>query len=62
MCAKKRVTVGFVPREQFSTTQRSLETLIARTEEPDDLVVVDGGSPSSIRKYLHDAAIKHGFC
>ena len=61
MCGKKRVTVGFVPREQFSTTQRSLETLIERTEEPYDLIVVDGGSPSAIRRYLHDAAIRHGF-
>ena len=61
MCGSKSVTVGFVPREQFSTTQRSLETLIERTEEPYDLIVVDGGSPSPVRRYLQNAAKKHGF-
>ncbi len=61
MCGSKRVTVGFVPREQFSTTQRSLETLIERTEEPYDLIVVDGGSPSPVAEYLKTAARNHGF-
>lgn len=61
MFGSKRVTIGFVPREQFSTTQRSLETLIERTEEPYDLIVVDGGSPSPVRRYLQNAAKKYGF-
>ncbi len=61
MYRKKRVTVGFVPREQFSTTQRSLDTLIERTKEPYDLIIVDGGSPSPVRRYLEDAAREHGF-
>ena len=56
-----RATVAFVPREQFSTTERCLETLIKRTAEPFELVVVDGGSPPNVRQYLQAAASKHGF-
>ena len=56
-----RATVAFVPREQFSTTQRCLETLLERTKEPFDLVVVDGGSPSEVRDYLREASVHHGF-
>lgn len=61
MPSEKRVTIGFVPREQFSTTQRSLQTLLTRTTEPFELVVVDGGSPPEVRDYLQDAADEHGF-
>jgi len=45
-------TVAFVPREVFSQTERSLEKLLARTEEPYELIVVDGGSPPAVRDYL----------
>ena len=41
--AEKRVTIAFVPREQFATTQRCLELLLQRTSEPYELIVVDGG-------------------
>ena len=56
-----RVTVAFVPREQVSSTERCLETLITRTEEPYDLVVIDGGSPPAVKQYLQDVASKHKF-
>jgi len=61
MSESKRVTVGFVPREQFSTTKRSLQTLIERTQEPFDLVIVDGGSPPDVRDYLEKVAGQFGF-
>ncbi len=54
-------TIAFVPREQFGTTQRSLETLYERTKEPFKLICVDGGSPPAIQKYLEQAARTHRF-
>lgn len=54
--AAARATVAFVPREVFSTTRRSLETLYERTSEPFELVCVDGGSPSGVRAYLEEQA------
>ena len=59
--AEKRVTVAFVPREQFATTQRCLEMLLERTSEPYELIVVDGGSPPALQQYLQTAALDHGF-
>jgi GT2 family glycosyltransferase len=57
----KLATVALVPREVFSTTERALETLLARTPEPYDLVVVDGGSPPAIRDYLERRAKECNF-
>lgn len=54
-------TIAFVPREQFSTTERSLETLYRRTSEPFDLVCVDGGSPAPVANYLERAAREKNF-
>jgi GT2 family glycosyltransferase len=54
-------TVAFVPREVFSTTERSLETLLSRTRCPYELVVVDGGSPLHIKEYLERKARECGF-
>lgn len=54
-------TVAFVPREVFSTTQRSLETLYERTPGPLRLVCVDGGSPAPVREYLESASQRYGF-
>lgn len=59
--AAPRVTVAFVPREVFSTTQRSLEALYERTSEPFHLVCVDGGSPPEIREYLERQARQRQF-
>ncbi|MEX2170321.1 MAG: glycosyltransferase [Pirellulales bacterium] len=53
---KSLATVAFVPREVFSTTQRSLETLFERTPEPFDLVCIDGGSPPDVQQYLQREA------
>ena len=54
-------TIAFVPREQFSTTRRALETLYERTQEPFELICVDGGSPPPIQEYLEQAARTHDF-
>jgi GT2 family glycosyltransferase len=58
---RSRATVAFVPREVFSTTQRSLETLYERTREPFELVCVDGHSPPAVRDYLERAAREKQF-
>ncbi|TWT47466.1 glycosyltransferase family 2 protein [Botrimarina hoheduenensis] len=54
-------TIGFVPREVFSTTQRSLEALYERTAEPFNLVCIDGASPPEVANYLRAAATEKGF-
>lgn len=54
-------TIALVPREVFSTTERTIETLYERTEEPFDLVCVDGASPPAVRDYLDKAAAEKGF-
>ncbi|PSB49412.1 glycosyltransferase family 2 protein [Chamaesiphon polymorphus] len=47
-----QVTIIVVPRERFSLTQESLESIYEYTETPFHLVYVDGGSPTHIRQYL----------
>jgi GT2 family glycosyltransferase len=53
--------VAVVPRERFSFTQRSLESILARTEQPFELVCVDGGSPPHVRDYLARQAAERKF-
>ena len=55
------VTIVVVPRERFSVSQRSLEAIYANTAPPFELVYVDGGSPSRIRRYLADQSRARGF-
>jgi GT2 family glycosyltransferase len=38
-----------------------LQSLLERTKEPFDLIVVDGGSPPEVRDYLRQAAEEHRF-
>lgn len=54
-------TICFVPREVFSQTKMSLETLYERTEPPFNLVCVDGNSPPEVAQYLRDAAAEKDF-
>jgi GT2 family glycosyltransferase len=56
-----KVTLVVVPRERFSYTQKSLESIYANTPYPFDLVYVDGGSPKKTRDYLQAAAQQYGF-
>ena len=55
------ISIVVVPREQFSVTERALETLYACTEGPFELVYVDGGSPPATRDYLRAEAARRGF-
>lgn len=55
------ITIVVVPRERFSYTQQSLESIYRHTRLPFDLVYVDAGSPKHIHKYLLREADKKGF-
>ena len=55
------VTIACVPREVFSTTERSLESVLANTSCPHRMVYVDGGSPPEQQRYLERKAREHGF-
>ncbi len=47
-----RITIAITPRESFSHTKASLESLLATVPAPLRLVYVDGGSPPWIARYL----------
>lgn len=55
------VTIVVSPRERFSFTQKSLESLYEHTQIPFNLVYVDGNSPPSVRDYLTAQATEKGF-
>lgn len=56
-----KVTIVVVPRERFSYTSRSLESIYEHTDIPFSLVYVDGGSPPRIRRYLAQQARQKNF-
>jgi GT2 family glycosyltransferase len=56
-----RVTIVVVPREQFSKSQISLESIYAATPPPFRLVYVDGNSPPRLRRYFEQQAAARGF-
>jgi GT2 family glycosyltransferase len=55
------VTIVVSPRERFSFTQTSLESLYEHTQIPFHLVYVDGNSPPPVRDYLATQAAEKGF-
>ncbi len=55
------VTIVISPRDRFSMTDESLESLYARTTTPFDLVYVDGFSPPETAAYLRGQAAERGF-
>ena len=55
------ITLVVVPRERFSRAELSLETLYATTDQPFDLIYLDGPSPPPIRRYLDQQAQKKRF-
>jgi GT2 family glycosyltransferase len=55
------VTIVVSPRERFSISARSLESIYEHTDAPFDLVYVDGGSPRYVRDYLAKVASERGF-
>lgn len=55
------VTIVVVPRDHFSDTRESLESIYANTDLPFDLAYVDGGSPRRIARYLREQSTARGF-
>ncbi len=56
-----QVTLVVVPRERFSYTRESLESIYQYTDIPFKLVYVDGNSPKGVRQYLEKQAQLQGF-
>ncbi len=56
-----QVTIIVVPRERFSCTQESLESIYNYTDFPFKLIYVDGNSPAQIRNYLKTKSQIHNF-
>jgi glycosyltransferase involved in cell wall biosynthesis len=54
-------TIVIVPRERFSFTQRSLESILTHTTGPSELLYIDGNSPLPVRDHLERQAAKHQF-
>lgn len=59
--ADPQVTIVVVPRERFSCTRESLESIYEHTKFPFKLVYVDGNSPAKVRRYLEEQAQAKGF-
>ncbi|BAY30093.1 putative glycosyl transferase [Nostoc carneum NIES-2107] len=55
------VTLVVVPRERFSCTQASLESIYENTTIPFKLVYVDGNSPNQVHQYLETQAQEKNF-
>jgi glycosyltransferase involved in cell wall biosynthesis len=55
------VTIVVVPRDHFSDTKESLESLFAFTPPSCPLVYVDGGSPPGVSRYLREQASARNF-
>ncbi len=58
---KPEVTLVVSPRERFSYTCQSLESIYENTKYPFSLIYVDGGSPKNIKKYLEEQSQEKGF-
>ncbi|WP_201789120.1 glycosyltransferase family 2 protein [Scytonema hofmannii] len=59
--SEAQVTIVVVPRERFSYTQQSLESIYENTNCPFKLVYIDGNSPNHIKEYLKKQAQQKGF-
>lgn len=59
--AEAQVTIIVSPRERFSYTRQSLESIYEHTKFPFKLIYVDGGSPENVKSYLEQAAKEKGF-
>ncbi|MGG6266420.1 glycosyltransferase family 2 protein [Leptolyngbya sp. AN03gr2] len=55
------ITIVVVPRERFSYTRESLESVYQYTTVPFKLVYVDGNSPPDIQTYLQGQSQEKGF-
>ena len=59
--SQPQVTIVVVPRERFSCTQQSIESIYEHTKIPFKLIYVDGNSPIATKTYLQQQAIAHNF-
>ena len=59
--AEPQVTIVVSPRERFSYTRQSLESIYEHTHIPFKLIYVDGNSPSSTKRYLAQQAKEKHF-
>jgi GT2 family glycosyltransferase len=59
--ADPEVTIIVAPRERFSYSRESLESIYENTEYPFQLIYIDGNSPSDIRRYLEEQAREKKF-
>lgn len=59
--SQTQVTLVIVPRERFSCSRASLESIYEHTQMPFDLVYVDGNSPPALRTYLEEQALEKQF-
>ncbi len=55
------ITIIVVPRERFSYSRTSLESIYAYTDQPFRLIYVDGGSPKHVKNYLEEQAKAQNF-
>jgi len=59
--SEPQVTIIAVPRERFSCTQQSLESIYEHTQIPFKLIYVDGNSPVKTKSYLQEQAKDKNF-
>ena len=59
--SEPQVTIVVSPRERFSYTRESLESIYENTQIPFKLIYVDGNSPKKTREYLQWEAQEKGF-
>ena len=56
-----QVTIVVSPRERFSATKESLESIYQHTKIPFKLIYVDGNSPRKTKEYLKQKSQSRGF-
>ncbi len=59
--SQPEITIVVVPRERFSNTRQSLESIYENTQQPFSLVYVDGNSPIETKQYLEQQAPEKDF-
>lgn len=59
--SEPQVTIIVSPRERFSYTRESLESIYENTQIPFKLIYVDGNSPKKAGEYLQNQAQEKGF-
>ncbi|MGL5807612.1 MAG: glycosyltransferase family 2 protein [Xenococcaceae cyanobacterium] len=59
--SQPEITIVVVPRERFSNTRQSLESIYENTKQPFSLVYIDGNSPIETKQYLERQALEKDF-